>query len=195
MEKIAIYWWAFDPPQKAHEHIVKKIIDDWIRDKIIITPSWPRDDKVYKIKDEFREKIMNIFLSCFSWYEVSLEKAFMNWLMWETTSKKMDDFFINKLWYSPLQIYWVDAARNMSNRDETWYIALKLSKIIVTREWYNLDWIELWNYIEYNPEFPSNISSLSSTQIRQNIKNWDYSWLNMEVMKYIKENSLYVENI
>ncbi|MDD4151427.1 MAG: hypothetical protein PHR68_02325 [Candidatus Gracilibacteria bacterium] len=195
MEKIAIYGGAFDPPQKAHEYIVKKIIDDGIREEIIITPSGPRDDKVYKVKDEFREKIMNIFISCFSGYKVSLEDAFMNGSMGETTSKKMDDFFINKLGYSPIQIYGVDAARNMSNRDETGYIPFSLPKIIVTREGYNLDGINLGNYIEYNPEFPSNISSLSSTQIRKNIKNGDYSGLNIEVMKYIKENSLYIENI
>lgn len=195
MNKIALLGWAFDPPHIVHEQIWKMILDrkDLWFDKVIVVPSWPNDYKVFKAQEKYRLKILELFLSSFSWYNIEMCDAFLDWNLWPTTTKWIDDYFKSQLWGSPYQIFGSDTIPNMAERDPSGYVARVLPKIFIKRKWYEPDYSLVDNYIEIEPDFIDDLRlNLSSTQIRENIKNRIFDWLNPIIAEYVRQYNLYL---
>ena len=79
--KIAIYWWAFNPPTLWHLHVIKEVFNNTDIEKIIIVPDWFRLDKDYKISEKDRNNLIKIFIDelQINWYRVELETYFLKW--------------------------------------------------------------------------------------------------------------------
>lgn len=195
MKKIAILGWAFDPPHAVHEEIWKMILDRkelWF-EKLIVVPSWPNDYKVFKAQDEFRRRILEIFMKSFNSYNAELCPAFLSWELGPTTTRWIDDYFKATLGYSPYQIFGTDVIPNMNERDPTWYVGRVLPKIFIKRKWYEPDMSQVDNYVLIEPEFDDELRvNLSSTQVRENIRRRIFDWLNPEIAEYIRNNNLYL---
>ncbi len=198
MEQIALYWGAFNPPHILHEEVIKTILSKTIITKIIIVPSWLRSDKTYNISKEYRNNLINLFIKNLSWLNIELNKDFFLDKIPSTTMVWMDEYFKKKLWYSPYQIFWSDVIKDL----DKWYEPLKVKKyipkIFVSREWFDLDnsWLENYLYVKisFDNQKLIKLKHLSSTIIKENIKKWIYTWLNLEIAEYIKEKWLYLEN-
>jgi len=195
IDKIAIYWGAFNPPTLWHLHVIEQVFKYTEIKKIIIVPDWFRLDKNYWIDEKYRNDLINIFISELNkkWLNVEIETYFLEWKnKSDTTTYKVDKYFINKLKFQPYHIFWTD----ISNWIKNWswnpnkYIQKKLKKIFIPRMWYKFDNFDLENYklIETNIE-----SNISSTKIKENInKNLKIDKLVMKkIEKYIKDNKLY----
>jgi len=194
-KQIAIYWWAFNPPTLWHSHVIKQIFKNTNIEQIIITPDWVRKDKDYKINEESRNELINIFLRELKqdWYDVVLDNYFLKWKnKSDTTTYEVDKYFISKLGNQPYHIFWTDISEWIKNW--SWnpnkYIQKKLKKIFIPRKWYTFNHYDLENYQLINVDFESNISS---TQIKEKIskKNKIDNLVTYNVKKYIINNNLY----
>lgn len=187
-----VYGGAFDPPQLAHQNLIGQIHRRFEPSRIIIVPSGPRSDKEYKVTTEHRKRIMQIFVD-------SIQEDFPNTELCEdfllgkmpNTTLITDAFFQGKLGYSPTQVFGTDVIPQMSLWDPSKRVEQKIPKIFVSRKGFTPDMSRLDNYQVFEPEFPKGIASLSSTIVRENIKNRVFSGLNPEVEAYIKEHNLY----
>lgn len=193
--KIAIYWWAFNPPTLWHLHVIEQVFNNTKIEKIIIVPDWFRLDKDYKISESHRNNLIEIFIQelNLNWFNIEIETYFLEWKNnSDTTTYEVDKYFIEKLNFKPWHIFWTD----ISSWIKTWswnpnkYIQKKLKKIFIPREWYNFDDFDLENYKLINT---NKTSSISSTQIKENInKNIKIDKLVMKkIEEYIKNNNLY----
>jgi nicotinate-nucleotide adenylyltransferase len=195
-KKIAIYWGAFNPPTRGHFHVVEKILENSLVEKIIIVPDGFRVDKDYKIEEKHRNKMIKIFIDelISKWFNIELDNYFLqNKNNSNTTTMEVDLYFNKKLWYTPWHIFWTDISNEIINW--SWnpekYIEKKLKKIFIKREWYEFNNWELENYLLLNPE--TNLD-ISSTTVRNNIvSNISISNLVSEkIEKYILKNNLYI---
>ena len=189
--KIALYWGAFDPPQLAHEEIARQIIQKLNLDKLFIVPSWPRPDKAYKASVKYRKRLMEIFVSSIGSSKAELRDDFLDWKI-ENTTLNTDKHFRNILWFSPYQIFGSDLIDRFMEWDPTWEVAFKLPKIIILRPWYPIDETKLDNYMIIDLDLTKEVSMLSSTQVREWLKSWNFAWLSAKVGSLIKENSMYI---
>ena len=194
-KKIAIYWWAFNPPTMGHFHVIKEVLKDENIEKIIIVPDWLRLDKDYEIKEYHRTRLIEIFIDelKISWYNIEIERFFLEWKnKSNTTTYEVDKYFIEKLESQPWHVFWTDISSWI--RDWTWnpdkYIQKKLKKIFIPRKWSNFDNFDLENYKLIKTDSESDISS---TKIKENInKNLKIDKLVMKkIEEYIKNNNLY----
>jgi nicotinate (nicotinamide) nucleotide adenylyltransferase len=193
--KIAIYWWAFNPPTLWHLHVIEQIFKNSDIEKIIIVPDWFRLDKNYKIKEENRNKLIKIFINELNilWYNIEIENYFLEWKNnSDTTTYQVDKYFIKKLWKQPYHIFWTDISWEI----EKWswnpnkYIQKQLKKIFIPRKWYNFNKSNLENYklIEVDSK-----SSISSTKVKENINNKEKidKLVIKKIENYINKNNLY----
>ena len=194
-KKIAIYWWAFNPPTMGHFHVIKEVLKDENIEKIIIVPDWLRLDKDYEIKEYHRTRLIEIFIDelKISWYNIEIERFFLEWKnKSNTTTYEVDKYFIEKLESQPWHVFWTDISSWI--RDWTWnpdkYIQKKLKKIFIPRKWSNFDNFDLENYELVKTDIESDISS---TKIKENLnKKLKIDKLVMKkIEEYIKSNNLY----
>ena len=194
-KKIAIYWWAFNPPTMGHFHVIKEVLKDENIEKIIIVPDWLRLDKDYKIKEYHRIRLIEIFINelKISWYNIEIERFFLEWKnKSDTTTYEVDKYFIEKLETQPWHVFWTDISSWI--RDWSWnpdkYIQKKLKKLFIPRKWCNFDNYDLENYQLLKIDSESDISS---TEIKENInKKLKIDKLVMKkIEEYIKNNNLY----
>jgi len=194
MENIAIYWGAFNPPTIWHKLVIEKLLTQNKVSKIIFSPDWTRKDKDYKISDENRIKMLQIFFAELKqrWLNVDFEDYFLK-KSWNTTTMEVENYFTNKLWFFPYHIFGIDTISTMPNRvwNDEKYIENKLKKIFINRKWFLLpENIDMQNY----QIFDLNILEISSTTVREMIKNKmriDHI-LTPKVRNYIEENWLYI---
>ena len=194
MENIAIYWGAFNPPTIWHKLVIEKLLTQNKVSKIIFSPDWTRKDKDYKISDENRIKMLQIFFAELKqrWLNVCFEDYFLK-KSWNTTTMEVENYFTNKLWFFPYHIFGIDTISTMPNRvwNDEKYIENKLKKIFINRKWFLLpENIDMQNY----QIFDLNILEISSTTVREMIKNKmriDHI-LTPKVRNYIEENWLYI---
>jgi nicotinic acid mononucleotide adenylyltransferase len=193
--KIAIYWWAFNPPTLWHLHVIKEVFNNTDIEKIIIVPDWFRLDKDYKISEKDRNNLIKIFIDELqtNWYRVELETYFLKWKnKSDTTTYQVDNYFIKKLWFQPYHIFWTDIIPWIKNW--SWnpnkYIEKKLKKIFITRKDYEFYKLDLENYKLITVNIESNISS---TKVKENInKGLKINKLVTEkIENYILKNKLY----
>lgn len=196
-EKIAIYWWSFNPPTIWHLQAISWIHKQRVVDKIIISPSWERLDKNHIISLEDRKKLINSFLSILheSWINIDFDFHFFEWKNWDITSTiEEEKYFINKFWFSPYFIFWSDVIPSMNNWvwNEDFYIEKKLKKIFINRPWYIFEPENYWidNFLICNIPWLPNISS---TIVREMIKNKQNVslLLNQKIIDIVNENNLY----
>jgi len=194
-EKIAIYWWAFNPPTLWHLHVIKEIFNNTDIKKIIITPDWLRLDKDYKISEFHRSNLLKIFVDELKnkWYNIEIEDYFLKWKNnSDTTTYEVDKYFIKKLWFQPYHIFWTD----ILNWIENWswnpnqYIERRLKKIFISRKWYIFNKKNLENYKLIDSV---NQYDISSTETKENInKNLKIDTLVLkQIEDYINNNNLY----
>lgn len=191
ISKIAIYGWAFDPPHQAHEQICKTILDNTDIEKIIIVPTWSRPDKIYKVSESVRKKVLRLFMQSFHWYNVELCEDFMNGNS-QTTEVGMDEYFTDILWEQPVHIMWADTIPNIDKWYEPEKVRKQIEKIMLTRKWYEAHLENFEKYRLLDIDFKNELlESLSSTKVREQIKNGDYSGLNPKLANFLKENNIY----
>lgn len=194
-DKIAIYWWAFNPPTLWHLHVIEQVFKNSEIEKIIIVPDWFRLDKEYKISEEDRNNLIKIFINELNlkWYNIEVETYFLKWKNnSDTTTYEVDKYFIKKLGFQPLHIFWTDISSWIKNW--SWnpnkYIQKNLKKIFIPRKWYIFNDLDLENYklIE-----TSSQSDISSTKTKENInKKLKINKLVTEkIENYIRNNNLY----
>lgn len=195
MEKIAIYWWAFNPPTIAHQTVIQKVLTSTQINKIILTPDWHRLDKDYSISHQKRRELLEIFYKSLlkTWLNIEFCDHFLEWRNWKnTTTMQVNEFFTKKLWDSPWHIFWVD----VSERMPTWewnikrYIETTLKKIFIPRWWYEFNSKDLENFILLEINVLMNISSTMAREMIRN-KELTYGILNEEVKDFIQKNWLY----
>ncbi|EKE27698.1 MAG: nicotinic acid mononucleotide adenylyltransferase [uncultured bacterium (gcode 4)] len=191
IQKIAIYWGAFDPPQLAHETIIKEAIHKLWLNKLYIVPSWPHAFKEFKTSTENRKKIMEIFVDSIDSDKVELCDVFLDGKI-KNTTLETDRYFKEKLWFSPYQIFGSDLIDSMWLWDPSGEVAMRLPKIIVKRPWFEINVLKIANFIIFDPFADANISELSSTQVRENIKKNIFTWMNPALALYIRENWIYL---
>ncbi|EKE27646.1 MAG: hypothetical protein ACD_3C00182G0007 [uncultured bacterium (gcode 4)] len=189
--KIAIYWGAFDPPQLAHENIIKEAIIKLGLDKLYIVPSGPHPFKEYKTSTEIRKKIMEIFIDAINSDKVELCDVFLDGKI-KNTTLETDRYFKRMLWFSPYQIFGSDLIDSMWIWDPSGEVAMRLPKIIVKRPWFEIDDSKIANYLTFDPFDDSSVSGLSSTQVRENIKKNIFTWMNPALVAYIRDNGVYL---
>ncbi len=131
-KKIAIYGWAFDPPQLAHETIARETVSKFWLDKLVIVPSWSHRFKTYKTTDEYRRKIAEIFVESIGLDKVELNTVFLDWLLVNTTLNT-DKYFTEKFWVRPYQIFGSDLIESFWQWDPTGEVAMRIPKILVKR--------------------------------------------------------------
>jgi|SaaInlStandDraft_3_1057020.scaffolds.fasta_scaffold118547_1 nicotinic acid mononucleotide adenylyltransferase len=193
--KIAIYWWAFNPPTLWHLHVIEQIFKNSDIKKIIITPDWERWDKNYNISNLHRGNLIDLFIDDLKnkWLNIELDKYFLNWAnKSNTTTYEVDKYFIKKIWTQPFHIFWTDIVEWISDWDwnPNMYIQKKLKKIFIPRKWYSFNNSELKNYILIETNY---LSDISSTTARIRIKEWINlnQILERNILNYIHKNKLY----
>lgn len=188
--KIAIYWGAFDPPQLAHEMIAREAVSKLGLDRLYIVPSWPHAFKEYKTGTENRKKIMDIFVTSMESPKIELCDVFLDGKI-KNTTLETDRYFREKLGFSPYQIFWSDLIDMMWKWDPTGEVARRIPKIIVKRPWFDIDVLKIANFIIFDPFENKSVSELSSTQVRDNIKNHIYTGMNPLLAAFIRDNDIY----
>ena len=201
---IAIYGWAFNPPHLWHKNIVKEVLNSSCIDKIILTPDWERLDKSYWISYSDKLKLIELFFENLKneWLNIELDTHFLEWKNnWYTNTVNVDEYFKDKLGYSPYHIFWIDVIPDIKywswNKDS--YIERILKKIIIERPWYviNTRDIENFNLVEQVSE-----NNISSSMVREEIKENKLDlqktlnrFLIPEIVEYILEKKLYFKEI
>lgn len=171
MEKIAIYWGAFNPPTIWHKELIVQTLMSWQVDRIIFAPDWRRKDKDFGISDNERIEMIERFADELSKLRLNID--FHDYFLkreWNTSTLEVDKYYKEKLWESPYHIFGIDTISNISHRiwNEDGYIEKVLKKIFIQRRWFEVPKnFNMQNYIILS----LNIPEVSSTIVREMIKN------------------------
>ncbi len=193
MEKIAIYWGAFNPPTLWHQEVMVKMITKWYVDKIIFSPDGQRLDKNYWISHQERKDILEVFASeiCQKWFNIEFEDYFLHNNI-PTTTMEVENYYRQKLWFQTYHIFGIDTLSSMPNwtGNTDKYLEKKLKKIFILRKWFLIpDEIDMENY----EILDLDILEISSTLVREMLKNklQVRHILSPWVYDYIMKNELY----
>ncbi|MFA6090364.1 MAG: hypothetical protein WC774_01160 [Candidatus Gracilibacteria bacterium] len=190
--KTIIYGGAFDPPHMAHEHLVRMIAEKYNPERLFIVPSGLRSDKSYKISLEHRIKILSIFTEDLSDIGVELCDDFMVGRIINGTTLGVDRVFRERFGHSPTQVFGTDVIPDMKLWDPSGRVEKEIPKIFVRRIGSpKVDFSNISNHLIITPELPSDIATLSSSQVRENIKNRIFHGLAPRIREYIADNKLY----
>lgn len=193
MEKIAIYWGAFNPPTIWHKELIVQTLTSWQVDRIIFSPDWRRKDKDFGISDSERIEMIKRFADelCTLWLNIDFHDYFLK-REWNTSTLEVDRYYKEKLWESPYHIFWIDTVSSMPRRiwNENGYIEKHLKKIFIERKGFELPKnFDMQNYIILSLDIPE----VSSTIVRELIKNKQKVThiLTPWVYEYAVKNGLY----
>ena len=196
-EKIIVFGGSFNPLSKAHGDLIHLLINNYKPDRFILLPS---SDEFIKEKKHFQEediiplnkrlKILNEFNKRNRKIEIELIE--IN----NPTFKTYDSLMFLKNKYKDSDIYFALGSEkliNLHNRykiDELLkyfkFIVLKRSEVRESINNLNREEIVLNNkssFIFFN--FKKDLHDISSTKIRELIKNKDYKALNRFTYKYV----------
>ncbi len=196
-ENVAIYWGAFNPPTLAHSQVVHEVLSRTNIDHIILSPSWEREDKNFWIDHIHRRWLIELFLKLLQnhWANVSLEPHFFEWNNSDiTTTRAEEEFFRDKLWFSPSFIFWSDVAPNMHwwSNNENRFIEEQLRKIFISRPWKHFNF-KANGFREYTLLDIPDMLDVSSSTAREMIRQkQSVEWiLHPEMSQKIKKENLY----
>lgn len=163
---IVVYGWAFTPPTRWHHAIVKALLENMNISKLLIVPSGPRADKEYAIEKETRRRIIEIFASEFADTRIEADFTFFD-SPTQTTTLGMDNYYREKIWVSPFQVFGADVTSSMEKWPNTpndrEYLLREMPKVFLSRAGVpmNLEW--KWNYQLIDATIPE----ASSTAVRE----------------------------
>ena len=197
MEKVAIYWGAFNPPTLAHVQVVEEVLRRQAASHIILSPSWDREDKDFWIPSSERRKLVEIFFTILrkQGLDVSLDTHFLEWKnTWITTTAWEEKYFREQLWVSPAFIFWSDVAPNMSwwSNNPDRFIEERLKKIFIKRPGFEFDF-QVHRFREYILLDIPHMLDISSSLAREILKNKrSIEWILLpEVAREIAAQKLY----
>lgn len=191
--KTIVYGGAFDPPHMAHEHLVRMIAEKYHPERLLIVPSGLRSDKSYKISLEHRIKILSIFAEDLADIGAELCDDFIVGCIIDGTTLGVDRIFRERFGHSPTQVFGTDVIPHMKSWDPSGRVEREISKIFVRRAGSpEADFSNISNHLIITPELPSDITTLSSSQVRENIKNRVFHGLAPRIAEYIADYKLYL---
>ncbi len=173
-ESVAIYWGAFNPPTIGHKEVIDGVLEQGIVDRIIFTPDGMRKDKNYGTPPEKRREIIEIFfeeLKAKHREKIDISRYFLHGEnAGNTTTRDVDRYFQNELWFSPYHIFGSDVAQEMKNwlNNDDEYIEKTPKKLFIGRPGYEFISDGLENYIL--ADIP-DLTEVSSTTVREMLKN------------------------
>lgn len=196
-EKIIVFGGSFNPLSKAHGDLIHLLINNYKPDRFILLPS---SDEFIKEKKHFQEEDiipLNKRLKILKEFnkrnrKIEIELIEIN----NPTFKTYDSLMFLKNKYKDSDIYFAlgnEKLANLHNRykiDELLkyfkFIVLKRSEVRESENNLNREEIVLNNkssFIFFN--FKKDLHDISSTKIRELIKNKDYKVLNRFTYKYV----------
>ncbi len=203
---IYILGWAFDPPHIGHAAIVRALFYYKNPKKIIIIPSWKRDDKSYHVSDEHRKKMCNIFQNEIGDDRLVLDYYFLDTFKEEMITRDVDEYARIKYGESIIHVFWTDTIPSMNMWDSEKYAAQKIHKIFIPRSWvvFSSEEIHEKGIENFELFLDSHIPEISSTDIRKIIPEHtslralfderhkcNIPGLSRLISQYILENRLY----
>lgn len=203
---IYILGWAFDPPHVGHTAIIRALLHFRNPEKIIVLPSWKRNDKDYHVSDDHRKKMCDIFASEIGDSRVVMDYYFLDTFTGEMITRDVDEYVRATYGDAIVHIFGTDTVASMSEWDSVQYATKVIKKIFIPRSDMYLSEDEIMNAWISNFELflSSHIPDISSTEIRKIIpeytslktlfdENQKYTipWLSQLVSKYILENRIY----
>ena len=185
--RIGIFGGSFNPPHKTHLQIANYLLDNGLVDKVIYVPAGVK----YKYKNNLvsnmdRFNMLKLMIQGNDNLDVS-DNEFTDEVTY--TYQTLDYF---RSLYPDAEIYFICGADNLDYIDK-WenaeYILKNYPIIVFKRGDYKLKELYGARIIVSNMD----LSEVSSTSIRNRLKNNDFSIeeLPLEVLDYIKENGLY----
>lgn len=195
---------AFDPPHVWHTAIVRSLLYFYPECRVIIVPSWRRDDKAYHTTDQHRLEMLYIFLKEFNSDRIILDDYFVcEWKEWNMITRDVDKYVREKYGNDICHVFGSDVLDSMMDWDSEQYAAKIIKKIIVPRG--KQSGVIIPEGIE-NVEILEkvHIPDISSTDIRASIPdyctiharfaedpNFIMPGLSKRVSQYILEHNLY----
>lgn len=200
-EKIAIFWWAFNPPTIWHTWVITQVLEESDISKIILSPDGHRLDKDYGISIEDKIKISNIYAKSLreKWLNVEMDSYFLEWKNnGPTTTVAVDKYFREKYGPDIWHIFGSDTITSMSNwkGNKDKYIEKTLQKILFKRPGFPIEAEKygIENYIAIESKF---LEDISSTMIRNMVLEWKLAVADIiastDILRYIQENDLYTK--
>lgn len=193
--RIGVFGGSFNPPHKMHIDIAEELLNKQFVDKIIYVPTGGQykyksnlidDQKRYEMLKLIAKKDRRVFVSDYELKDYVVYTC-------ETLAYFKEE-------YPRDEIYFICGADNLGYIDK-WKNGEEILKnykiLVIDREGNDIN--ELLNkYREYKDHIvvaPITNSNISSTEIRELIKNHQYEELgdlvDKDVLEYIKENKLY----
>lgn len=191
--KIGIFGGSFNPIHKMHSDICNYLLKQHYVDKIIIVPTGSKYKyKDNLIKDVDRFNMIKLVADKTNNIEVS-DYEFKDYVVYSINT--LEHY---KEVYSNDEVYFICGADNLSYIDK-WMRGLDILKnfklLVINRSTDNIDEIlnRLYEYKDNITIVPMEMNDISSTEIRKMIaNNEDVSdFLDIDVIKYIKEHNLY----
>jgi nicotinate (nicotinamide) nucleotide adenylyltransferase len=196
---IYIFGGAFDPPHAWHAAIIRSILHHKNPERIVVIPSWMRDDKSYNVENTHRKKMCEIFIEEINDPRVVLDFEFFSWTG-EMITRDVDIYARGKYGGGIVHIFGTDTIASMPSWDVEQYAAKVVKKVFVPR---------FGEFIEsgidnYELFTDSHIPDISSTGVREIIPELtdlkayfeeDPSFiipgLSKKISRYILDNRLY----
>ena len=189
--KIGVYVGSFNPPHKGHIKIVNHLLDKNYLDKIIIIPTGNYWDKNNLVNIIDRINMLKFYKNENIIIDNKNNNIEYTYQLLKNLSKE----------HKKDNLYLIIGADNIINFDKwkNYQEVLKYNLIILNRD--NIEIDKYLNKLNKNDKYQiindlENIN-ISSTMIRDKIKNNDYKNLNNyideEVLLYIKQRNLYQE--
>ena len=196
-EKIIVFGGSFNPLSKAHGDLIHLLINNYKPDRFILLPS---SDEFIKEKKHFQEEDiipLNKRLKILKEFnkrnrKVEIELIEIN----NPTYKTYDSLMFLKNKYKDSDIYFALGSEKLTNLHNRYkidellkyfkFIVLKRSEVSESVNNLNREEIVLNNkssFIFFN--FKKDLHDISSTKIRELIKNKDYKALNRFTYKYV----------
>lgn len=194
--KIGIFGGSFNPPHKMHLNIVEELLNEKVLDKVIIVPTGLHYSyKNNLVSNEHRYNMLKLMTK----HNDKIEISDFEFKDEEIHSYDTLEYYKNI--YKNDTIYFVCGLDNISYVDKWYkgeYLLNNYKFLVITRDTNNLDEI-LLKYEKYKDNIIiTNIKSntISSSYIREELKNKNSdltAYVDQEVLNYIKENNLYIE--
>lgn len=188
--KIGVYVGSFNPVHKGHMKIVKHLIKNNYLDKVIVIPTGAYWDKQNLIDINDRISMLKFYES----ENIIIDSKHNNIPYTYQVLEELSKIYKKEGLHLILGADNIISFSKWKNYEEI----LKYHFIILNR-----DFIDIKHYLDKLNKFDKYqiindlpIINISSTMIREHIKNKDYSgleeYMDKEVIDYIKKNELYI---
>jgi nicotinate-nucleotide adenylyltransferase len=185
LSKIGFFGGSFNPPTIAHLEIVKRSLDEFSLDKVVVVPMGDKYEKKDLLPFKYRFNMLEIMFEDFANVEISALQVNQ-----QERTYAIDTFSIIDKVYSTDERFFIMGLDNFSNIKK-WknssellnnrkYIVFKRNNIIISENIENIYFLDMGK-------------NISSTDVRQKIKLKEdvKNLLPKNVFDYIDQNGLY----